>query len=257
MEKIDKTGEKRTNNFGSEMIITEYRKYSDIDIYFPEYDWIIKNQKYGNFKLGNLKCPYERRTFGVGYLGEGKYKTSENKKHTRVYDTWVNMLNRCYNKEFHKRRPTYTNCEAYNDWLCFQEFGKWDEDNYYKIEGETMCLDKDILVKHNKIYSPDTCIYVPQIINVLFERSNKSRGNLPIGLAPRGNKYEVSCSIYDFEKRKRKTMHLGYYDTKEKAFQVYKQYKESHIRKVADYYKNKIPQKLYDAMYNYQVSIND
>ena len=61
MEKIDRIGEKRTNNFGSEMIITEYRKYSDIDIYFPEYDWIARNREYKDFRKGNIKCPYERR----------------------------------------------------------------------------------------------------------------------------------------------------------------------------------------------------
>ena len=57
MEKIDRIGEKRTNNFGSEMIITEYRKYSDIDIYFPEYDWIARNREYKDFRKGNIKCP--------------------------------------------------------------------------------------------------------------------------------------------------------------------------------------------------------
>ena len=64
---IDKTGETRINTFGSKMIIVEYRKYSDIDVYFPEYDWIAKNQQYNNFKTGNIKCPYEKRVFGVGY----------------------------------------------------------------------------------------------------------------------------------------------------------------------------------------------
>lgn len=36
--KIDRTGERGINNFGSQMIIVEYRGCMDIDIYFPEYD---------------------------------------------------------------------------------------------------------------------------------------------------------------------------------------------------------------------------
>ena len=84
---MNRIGEKRLNNFGSEMIIVGYRKYSDIDVYFPEYDWTFKGARYGDFKKGNIKCSYERRYYGVGYIGEGDYKTTENGKHTRIYDT--------------------------------------------------------------------------------------------------------------------------------------------------------------------------
>ena len=99
VKKIDRIGETGRNNFGSEMIIAEYRKYSDIDVYFRECDWTFKNAKYQKFKNGNIKCPYERRYFGIGYLGEGKYKTIENGKLTRVYKTWNSMLQRCYNEK--------------------------------------------------------------------------------------------------------------------------------------------------------------
>ena len=99
---IDKTGERGINNFGSKMIIVEYRKYSDIDVYFPEYDWIAKSTRYDAFKKGEIKCPYEPRVYGVGYVGEGKYKTKENEKHTRVYRTWYDMLRRCYDEKILK-----------------------------------------------------------------------------------------------------------------------------------------------------------
>ena len=91
-KKIDRIEETRTNNFGSKMMIVEYRKYSDIDIYFPEYNWMAKNKQYGDFKKGEIKCPYERRAFKIGYIGEGKYKTKENGKYTKVYKTWKSML---------------------------------------------------------------------------------------------------------------------------------------------------------------------
>ena len=54
-KKIDRTGEEKLNNFGSKMIIKEYRKYSDIDVYFPEYDWIFKHTTYGDFKKRKYK----------------------------------------------------------------------------------------------------------------------------------------------------------------------------------------------------------
>ena len=84
--KIDRTGEERLNKFGSKMIIKEYRNNMDIDVYFPEYDWIFKHTRYNDFKNGKIKCPYERRIFGVGYLGEGKYKAKENSKLKKYYN---------------------------------------------------------------------------------------------------------------------------------------------------------------------------
>ena len=149
--KADRTGEVGYNTFGSKMVITEYRKYSDIDVYFPEYDWIAKGARYETFKNGKISCPYEKRTYGVGYLGEGKYKTRENGKATRVYSTWNSMLQRCYNEKFHEKNPTDKNCKVCDKWLCFQNFAEWYYNNYYEDNNEVMCLDKDILNKGNKI----------------------------------------------------------------------------------------------------------
>lgn len=159
------------------------------------------------------------------------------------------MLERCYSKEFHKTHPTYKDCEVCEEWLNFQNFATWYIDNYYVVENQTMCLDKDILYKGNKIYSPDTCIFVPQEINTLFVKRNKSRGKYPIGV------------YYSKEKNKYRSMlgktHLGYFDTPEGAFNVYKKAKERHIKEIADKYKCDIPKKLYEAMYEYKVDIID
>ena len=135
--------------------------------------------------------------------------------------------------------------------------GEWIEENYYEIPGEQMCLDKDILCKGNKVYSGETCIFVPQRINKLFTKSDRSRGKDPIGVTPResGN-YQVFCN-----KGYGKNVCLGTYSTEEEAFQVYKQYKEKVIKEVIDSYKGKIPEPHYSrlktAMYNYEVEIYD
>ena len=68
----------------------------DIDVYFPEYDWIVRNVQYGNFKKGNIKCPYKPSICGIGYIGEGEYKVSENGKQTKCYNVWYDMMQRCY-----------------------------------------------------------------------------------------------------------------------------------------------------------------
>ena len=257
--KIDRVGEKGVNNFGSEMVIVEYRKYSDVDIYFPEYDWTAKNVQCNKFKNGNIKCPYEKRLFNRGYLGEGNYKVKENGKFTNCYNTWSHMLQRCYYEKFHEKYPTYKDCKADENWLNFQNFGEWFDNNYYEVDNEKMCLDKDILVKHNKIYSPDTCVFVPETINNLFVKNDRKRGKSAIGTCyhKRMKKYQVNCWLINPQTGKSKNEYLGYYDTEIEAFQVYKYYKEKNIKEVADYYKKQIPHRLYDGMCNYEVEITD
>lgn len=254
--KINRIGERNINTFGSEMVIIDYRNANNIDVYFPEYNWIYKNACHQSFKKGNIKCPYERSIYGIGYLGEGDYKVSKNLKHTRIYDTWHHMLQRCYDKKWHEKYPTYKDCSANEEWYNFQNFAEWDNDNFYIVEGQRMCLDKDILVKHNKIYSPDTCIYVPQTINKLFTKNDKNRGESVIGTSPLENgKYQVHCSLINPKTGKSKYEHLGCYETQEKAFKIYKYYKEKNIKIVADYFKKEIPERLYNGLYNYTVEL--
>ena len=254
---INRIGEERINSFGSKMIIKEYRNTRDIDIYFPDYDWTAEHTTYQNFKNGNIKCPYEPRTFGVGYLGEGKYKVRENGKFKREYKIWHGMLRRCYDSKYQEKYSTYKGCNVENNWLNFQHMGEWIENNYYEVLGETMCLDKDILCKGNKVYSSESCIFVPQRINTLFTKRDNSRGDNPIGVHPNlsGN-YQVRCSDGFGEQ-----IYLGTYSTEEQAFQVYKQYKEKVIKEVIDSYEGIIPEPYYsrlkEAMYNYEVEIDD
>lgn len=253
-EKINRVGEIAYNNFGSKMIISEYRTNKDIDVYFPQYNWTKYNTKYVNFKKGQINCPFEPRNFGVGFIGDGLYKSRENGKNTKCYDTWRHMLTRCYDKKYQEKYPTYIGCEVCKEWLNFQNFAKWYEDNYYKIEDDLMYLDKDILNKGNKIYSPQTCVFVNNRINVLFIKSDKKRGGYPIGVRyhKRDKIYEANC-----DDSNGKQIYLGRFSTPEEAFYIYKQFKEKVIKQVADEYKDKIPKKLYEAMYRYEVEITD
>ena len=257
MNKTNRVGEERINNFGSKMFVVEYRNNKDIDVYFPEYDWTHKHCNYNNFKRGEIKCPYEPRYFGMGYLGEGEYKMSENGKNNLWFKIWHHMLMRCYDPKYQEKYPTYKGCKVEDYLLNFQHMGSWLEDNYYEVPGEKMCLDKDILCKGNKIYSRETCIFVPHRINTLFTKCDNARGKNPIGVSdlPSGN-YQAYCNDgYG------KQIKLGTYSTKEEAFQVYKQNKEKIIKETIDSYKGKIPEPYYSrlktAMYNYEVEIDD
>lgn len=252
--KKEREGEINYNNFGSKMILIEYRGATDIDVYFEKYNWIAKNREYSEFIKKTIICPYERRTCNIGYIGEGKYKVKENGVKIKAYDEWNSMLVRCYDEKYRNRYPTYIDCEVCEEWHNFQNFAKWYEENYYEIPNEKMALDKDILFKGNKIYSPQTCIFVPQRINKLFTKRNLMRGNTPIGVSyfKHINKYASQC-----HNSKGELARLGYYNTSIEAFIVYKNFKERVIKQVADEYKDYIPIELYEAMYRYEVEIDD
>jgi hypothetical protein len=196
-----------------------------------------------------------RKVYGVGIYEKGEYPVMENGKLTDEYVCWRHMLQRCYSPRYHVKRPTYIGCAVCDPWLYFQTFAKWYNSNYYEIPllGKSH-IDKDILVKGNKIYSPDNCVFVPEVINNLFTKSNATRGKYPIGVDyyKRDKKYRAMISYGDG-----KSHHLGYFTTPEKAFNAYKTAKENHIKKVANDYRALIPVKLYEAMLAYTVDIND
>lgn len=248
----DRVGEENTNNFGSKMIIIEYRNSHDIDVYFPKYDWIGKHMYYTKFKNKEIRCPYETRVQGVGYLGEGEHKVSKNGDHTKCYRTWKDMLKRCYNSEYKEKHPAYKDCKVEPYLLNFQNMAEFYESIYYEVPSERMELDKDILFKGNKVYSRETCVFVPQKINVLFVKRENNRGKNPIGVSEHNGEYRAYSNNGNG-----KIIYLGVHKTSKEAFQSYKKYKEHLIKKTADEYKELIPEKLYNAMYNYEVEITD
>ena len=250
--KLDRTNETRINNNGEEMRIIRYGNVHDIDVQFDD-GVILEHREYGAFLKGQIKNPMTPTYYGIGFIGVGKFKTcDENGKNTKCYDTWLNMLARCYDPKLQEKYPTYKNCRVCEEWWNFQVFAEWYYSHFYEIENERMALDKDILKKGNKVYSADTCVYVPQSINSLFIKRDNERGNLPIGVRKNRNKFQARLC-----KGNGKRIQLGTYTTPEEAFLVYKEHKEQFIKEVAEKYKGQIPHEAYEALMNYEVEIDD
>ena len=245
----ERLGEINKNKFGTKMKIIAYRKSDDIDIQFlDEHGYVFEHQIYSNFKSGGIKNPFDRNICGIGYMGVGKYHCKYlNGVHTMEYQNWIAMIRRCYDE---RRKKTYSSyygtCEVCSEWHNFQVFGTWYEQNFYQVGTERMHIDKDILYPGNKIYSPDTCSLVPQRINMLFMNKPNKRG-LPNGIRKAYGKY---LAKYNNEE-------LGAYTTLEDAYNVYAAKKEENIKQIADEYKELIPEKLYVALYNYKVKIEN
>lgn len=233
---------------GYEIIIVDYRDANNILVQFQDKYKEIVPTTYRDCKKGSVINPYHPSVYGVGYIGVGKY--CDNKE---ISIEWRDMLRRGYDKELKLREPTYKDVFVNKEFHCLQNYGFWREQNYYEIEGEQMCLDKDILIKGNKEYAPDKCIFVPKRINNLFINSKTVRGNYPIGVHhdKRYNKYIARCNTSNDRK------YLGCYNTPEEAFLAYKEFKEAYIKEVADEYKGCIPDRLYKAMYAWTVEEDD
>ena len=243
MRKVCYTGAISKNNFGTDMKIIQELPKGKCIIEFQDEHKLHKEINNTNFSNGNVKNPYDKTLYGIGYIGVGKYKVSGNDKSpvSIAYKFWFSLMERCYSE---KRRWKYS---AYDDkymsekWYNFQDFGAWLDDNYYEIKGEVMQLDKDILVKGNKVYSPDTCLIVPQRINMLFVEK-KNKWNFPSGIRmSKSGKYIASYN----------EVHLGTIDNLEQAIQIHDNAKRIHIRNIAEEYKGSISQKVYDALYNW------
>ena len=143
-----------TNNFGTLEVI-EYVNASKVRIKFLD-TGSTRYTAAKEVRNGKVKDLYMPNVCGVGYMGEGAYKSKIKTKSTKVYDTWSDMLKRCYSVTSLEKRPTYKGCSVAEEWHNFQVFGAWFDTHY--IAGYH--LDKDIKVPGNKVYGPDTCTFV-------------------------------------------------------------------------------------------------
>ena len=248
----DRTGEIFTSNEGCKIEIVEYFRSNNITVLLDD-KTLIKEVQFADIIRGNIKNPYHKSVYGVGYLGEGEYKPTKNKKSTLCGETWRGMLKRSYSENSFIRNKAYKGCSVVEEWHNFQIFAQWFEDNYNPEYMKDWQLDKDILVKDNKIYSPETCCFVPHEINKLFSKSGKKDKVEPTGVLfyKRLSKYLASICMNSEHK------HIGYFLTIEEAFEAYKTEKEKYIKEVADKWKDLIDPKVYEAMYNWKIEITD
>lgn len=251
--KTERLGEERLNNQECLMKIVEYKGARDIIVEFQdEYKGRVHTE-YKHFLKSGVKNPYHPSVYGVGITGN-KYPARG-----KEYKAWHSMLERCFDEKEKEKRPTYLDATCCEDWLNYENFYEWihSQENFDKwLNGKRWCLDKDIILKGNKIYSPETCCLVPNNVNVLFTKRNNDRGKYYIGV----NYHKATNSfIAQVNKNVGKQEHLGCYSTPEEAFLTYKKAKEDYVKQIAqeEYDNGNIIKKCYDAMMRYEVEITD
>jgi hypothetical protein len=169
--------------------------------------------------------------YGVG-INDADYAVTStiDRKKKHCYDTWKGMLRRCYNEPYQLKQPTYKGCTVAPEWHRFSNFKAWhDQQNYT----EGMQIDKDIIYPGNKVYGPETCVYVSKRLNMLFTKADAIRGKYPIGVVKhpiKGKRVKIFQSRINMHG---KYSSLGYYHTAEEAHEAYVQGK---IKYIQDYY---------------------
>ena len=210
----------------------------------------------GNIRNGYVKDPYSPSVCGVGILGT-KYPPTISGRNTKEYMLWVDMLRRCYSDDFKKKQPTYEGCEVSENFKSYEYFHKWCHNQIgFSNQGNEnpFHLDKDLLLKGNKVYNEDSCIFLPQEVNTLLTKSTASRGEHLIGAY-----WDKTANAFKamVNKNKGKQEHLGYFNTELEAFNAYKEAKESFIKEQAEKWKGQIDPRAYNALMSYEVNSDD
>ena len=159
--------------------ILKYNNKTNVEILFLKtgYETVVR---LGNIKSGNVKDPYSPSVHGVGIIG-AKYPATVNGVLTKEYILWHSMLVRCYSNTSKKKNPTYEGCEASENFKSYEYFYEWCQ-KQIGFNNEGWHLDKDLLIKGNKVYSEDSCVFIPQEINKVLINCTASRGEYLIGV---------------------------------------------------------------------------
>ena len=238
-----KIGDKFTSDNGANATVIEYLNNKNITIQYDS--GAVQIVQGGNLKRGSIKDPLKPSLYGVGILGTERVKASD-----QSYVTWHNMIRRVYLPKNKLEYEAYKDCIIDPSWLVLANFNDWFKS---QVHNKGYHLDKDLLFKGNKVYSPSTCVFVPQEINKLLTCRANGRGKYPLGVSYKTSnlKYDAKISIDS------RTKHLGLFDYPEDAFYAYKKAKEEYAKVLAERWKEYIDSRAYEALLKYEVNITD
>lgn len=157
---------------------------------------------------------YPVHTYESWYDEVGEYKRKRTWQ-CPYYIKWRNMIERCYSQKSLAIRLSYEGCYVCDEWKYFSSFKAWMEQQDW--EGKD--LDKDLIVKGNKLYSPETCFFIPSVVNTFMTERSRNRGEYPIGVTLRkiNGRFKAACNDY----KTNLPVYLGDFTTPEEAFRAW------------------------------------
>lgn len=170
-------GDKFTHEIYGEYEVVYDNGSRDSGIKFKNTGYVARGLQRGNINRGHVKDVFCPAIEGVGYIG------CDDGVDQKSFKIWQNMFTRSYSPNYHKTRPTYIGCSVAEEWHNYSNFKPWFDENY--VEGHA--LDKDLRVKGNKVYSKDTCCFIPLSLNNLLTYDRGSRNGMVTGVSKRSN----------------------------------------------------------------------
>lgn len=106
---------------------------------------------------------------GVGYATGTEQEPFSPQDNVRAYEIWTAMINRCYSRGGGMR--SYKDVEVAEEWHNFTNFLAWYKKEVYDgsiIRRYQLALDKDLFGGNSRMYSPETCCFLPKSINSIL-----------------------------------------------------------------------------------------
>lgn len=195
------------------------------------------------YGIGINDADYPVHKFEYTQDDKGNVKMSKRIWTCPFYEVWRDMLKRCYSTKDQERNPAYIGTSVCKEWHLFSNFKSWMEmQDWYDKQ-----LDKDLLVKGNREYNPERCIFIPNELNQFFKERSNDRGPYPLGVTYHHStgKYYARCSDPFLNKR----VSLGIYSDVNKAHEAWRQYKHSLALKYATLLEQQgYPERVVDAL---------
>lgn len=239
-------GQVRNTNEGGSFTVIEFHSATNVIIRHNDEHGHIAKVSSCQVRNGNIRNPFYPTLYGVAYMGVGKHKAKIKGKSVQHYSIWTGAVMRCYCPVRLAKRPSYNGCTLSKEFLCYQNFAEWY--TTHESYGLGYELDKDLLVKGNKVYSAETCTLIPREINLAIRTDRKKNSDLPVGvLENKIGGYIAGVRI------KSKDCHLGTFNTVEEASAAYVKAKEAYVKEVALEWKDKVEPKAFEALMNWTV----
>ena len=245
-----KVGDIFTSKQCGEFIVVEYINSANVVVKFIDtgYETITRHSQVLSGQVKDRSLP---SVYGVGVIGDS-YICWDGSKIRKEYDLWSSMLARCYSPKSHKARETYIGCTVSENFKSYTHFYEWCN-RQVGFSENNFELDKDLLSGVSKYYSEGTCVFLPQEINVALIKQNKKRGDFPVGVTYHKNTGNFVAQLSTSAGRKR----FGAFNNVIDAFAAYKKAKEAYLVELAEKWKDKIDDRAYEALMNYEVDIDD
>ena len=229
------------SNQGCKFRVVRCNNSKDFKVRFLDNYGFERTTTKQKIKKGAIKNPYYPSVCSVGYMGVGDFVSKKDGRLTKEYSTWKAIIRRCYAKESRLTNRSYKDVRVCDEWHNFQNFAEW----YSSKHGDgDFSIDKDLLSPNSKVYSPENCVLIPREINsAIITPYNSLKKPL-----------DRSGGFAVYITKENNGVYLGTFKTAQDAHQAYVVAKEAYVKEVANEWRGRIDERVYDALMNWTVN---